>query len=287
MHWTWCESKLRVQGDARSLGWGTRKGEMPSLDGERQIREGRQGAELQAYWAQTVSSCCIPNVRTPSYRMRWLFSAPFYRCGNGHLPEVTWPGREGNSWKLSWLQGSHSLRTQEWNVCPTLEPRDDTLLLPSRESLSTPVTPAAIPCPATRPAVTVTIAGLTPWTLWSQSKTPFPRAAPATAASTPPSTPPVPAACHWPRHLGQPSHTSPQEVLAFVEVGVRPPSGPTMQTGGGRSLPPPQSGARARATDRSCTARAPAPPQAWRGAAATHQGKPGKACSSPELFRRS
>lgn len=168
------------------------------------------------------------------------------------------------------------METQEWNVCLTLEPRDDTLLLPSRENLSTPVTPAAIPCPATRPAVTVTIAGLTPWTLWSQSKTPFPRAALAIAALTPPSTPPVPAACHWPRCLGRLSHTSPQEVLAFMEVGVRPLGGPTMQTGGGRSLLPPQLLARARATDRSCTTRAPAPPQAWRGAVATHRGKPGK-----------
>lgn len=152
-----------------------------------------------------------------------------------------------------------------------------TLLLPSRASLSTPVTPVAIPSPATHPAATVTTAGSTLWTLWSQSKTPSPRVAPVTAALIPPSTPPAPAACRWPRHLGQPSHTSLQELLAFVGVGARLLAGPTMQTGGGRSHPPLRLLARARATDRSCTTQAPAPPQGWPGAAVTHQGSPGKA----------
>lgn len=158
---------------------------------------------------------------------------------------------------------------------------DDTPPSPSRASLSTPAIPAAIPSPATRPAATATTAGSTLWIPWSRSKTPFPRAAPVTAALTPPSTPPAPAACPWPRCHGPPSHTSPQEVWAFVVGVVRPLGGPTTQTDGGRSHPPLQLPARARATDQSCTPRAPALPQAWRGAAETHQGSPGKAPRQP------
>ena len=168
---------------------------------------------------------------------------------------------------------------------PHPESRNDTLLLPSRESLSTPAIPAAIPSPATRPAATATIAGSTPWTHWSQSKTLSPREAPVTVALTPPSTPLAPAACPWPRHLGRPSHTSPREVWASVGAGARPPGGPTVQTGVGRSRPPLGSLARTRATDRSCTPQAPAPLQAWLGAAATHRGSPGKTLNLVQVLQ--
>lgn len=151
-----------------------------------------------------------------------------------------------------------------------------TLLLPSRENLSTPVIPAATPSPATHPAATATTAGLTPWTPWSRSKIPSPRVALVTAASTPPSTPPAPAACPWPRCLGSPSHTSPREAWAFAAADGRPPRGPTTQTDGGRSRQPLQLPVRTRATDRNCTPQAPAPLQAWRGVAVTHQGSLGK-----------
>ena len=127
------------------------------------------------------------------------------------------------------------------------------------------------------PAATAMTVGSTPWTPWSPSKTLSPRAALATVASTPPSTPPAPAACLWPRHLDQPSRTSPREAWASAGVGARPPGGLTKQTGGGRSRPPRASLDRTRATDRSCTPQAPAPQQAWPGAAATHPGSPGKA----------
>lgn len=209
-----------------------------------------------------MSSCCIHNVIPPSDPMKWLVSIHSHVetqiLAQGHMASK----RGNQSWKLSGSRGhTQGSRTQGGKVCPALESRDDTSLA-FRESLSTPVIPAAIPCPATHPAATAMTAGSTPWTLWSQSKTPSPRAAPVTAALILPSTPPAPAACHWPRHLGLPSLTSHQEVLAFVGVGARPLGIPTMQTGEGRSRLPLWLLPRARPTDRSCTTQAPAPLQA-------------------------
>jgi hypothetical protein len=172
-------------------------------------------------------------------------------------------------------------------VCPQVEGClpwvwCDTPPLPSRASLSTRAIPAAILCPAMHPAATVMTAGLTLWTPWSPSKTPSPRVAPVTVASTLHSTPPVPAACPWPKHHGPRSHTSPLEVWVCVVGVARPLGGPTTQTDGARSLQPLQ--LLARATGQSCTPQVPAPPQAWLGAAVTHQGSPGKALHQAPFF---
>lgn len=196
------------------------------------------------------------------------------------LPKVTWPvSGEASVQSLSVGAAREGRPASAWGRGVTHSP-------PSRENLSTPVIPAATPSPATRPAATATIAGSIHWIPWSQSKTPSPRAAPVTAALTPPCTPPAPAACPWARHLGRPTHTSPQEIWAFVGAGARLPGGPTTQTSGGRFHLPLWLRARARATDRSCTPQAPAPLQAWPAAPATHRGSRGKSLLLSQALQR-